>query len=102
MEITHFCNSFISANFSKSKIYCDPWVGTTKDNGWISHPIDYGSIKKLPKPDYIYISHLHCDHFDEKTLNKIKNNNQIAIIKDYVNKNAEKIRKSWFQQNSRT
>ena len=83
MEITHFCNSFISANFSKSKIYCDPWVGTTKDNGWISHPIDYGSIKKLPKPDYIYISHLHCDHFDEKTLNKIKNNNQIAIIKDY-------------------
>lgn len=83
MEITHFCNSFISANFPKSKIYCDPWLGTTKDNGWISHPIDYESINKISKPDYIYISHLHCDHFDEKTLLKIQNNNQIAIIKDY-------------------
>ena len=90
MEITHFCNSFISANFSKSKLYCDPWVGTTKDNGWISHPIDQTSIKKLSKPDYVYISHLHCDHFDEKTLNKIKNKNQIAIIKDYKIKTLKK------------
>ena len=46
------------------------------------HPIDQASIKNC-QSQIILISHLHCDHFDEKTLNKIKNNNQIAIIKDY-------------------
>ena len=55
MEITHFCNSFISANFLKVK-FMYPWVGTTKDNGWISHPTDYGSIKITQTRLYLYKS----------------------------------------------
>ena len=90
MKITHYCNSFISAEFSKNIIYCDPWVGTTKDNGWVSYPIDEKSIKNLNKPDYIYISHLHCDHFDEKTLRRIKKKKQKVIIKDYRIKTLKK------------
>lgn len=82
MNITHYCNSFISVKFTNDLLFCDPWTGITKDNGWISHPIDTSILKKLAKSNYIYISHLHVDHFDEKTL-KIINKNQKIIIKDF-------------------
>ena len=92
MEITHFSNSFIAAKFRKTSIFCDPWIGKTKDNGWSSYPLDNTSFKKLKikKPDYIYVSHLHCDHFDEKTLLKLKKKEQKIIIKNFKNKILKK------------
>ena len=73
MEIKHYSNSFLSIKSGNTKIICDPWVGTTSENAWISDPLHYGGEKivKAYKPKYIYISHLHCDHFDPNLLSKI-------------------------------
>jgi len=49
MKITHYCNSFISVDFPNSKIACDPWMGTTRDNAWISYPINDESVLDFPK-----------------------------------------------------
>ena len=86
-KIHHFANSFISVESKNSIITCDPWTGVTNDNGWFSYPIkDTKEIeKKIFKSNFIYISHLHCDHFDFKTLEKFKNKNLTFIIKKFDN-----------------
>ena len=87
MKIYHFANSFISAEVGKTLLTCDPWIGTTSDNGWYSYPIKTTEeiSPKIFKSNFIYISHLHCDHLDFKTLSKFNNKNLTFIIKKFKN-----------------
>jgi len=86
-KISHFSNSFITVEAKNSIITCDPWIGKTSDNGWFSYPIkNSGEIeKKIFNSNFIYISHLHCDHYDLKTLKKFKNKNLTFLIKKFNN-----------------
>jgi hypothetical protein len=86
-KILHFANSFISVKSGNTILTCDPWIGKTNDNGWCSYPIiDFKKInKEIFNSHYIYISHLHCDHLDFKTLKKFKNSKMKFIIKKFVN-----------------
>ena len=83
MKITHYCNSFICVDFLNSKIACDPWMGTTDDNAWISYPVNDDNILNKINPNYIYISHLHPDHFDPKALKKFHYKDTKIIIKKF-------------------
>ena len=87
LKINHYTNSFICVQSEKSQIICDPWIGVTNDNGWFSYPIkNFKEINyKNYKTNYIYISHLHCDHLDEKTLKKFKSGKINIIIKKFKN-----------------
>ena len=86
-KINHFANSFITIQSENSTLACDPWIGETSDNGWYSYPIKNSKdiSKKVFDADFIYISHLHCDHLDFKTLKKFKNKNLVFIIKKFSN-----------------
>lgn len=86
-KISHYSNSFISIESDNSIITCDPWVGVTTDNAWHTYPIkNFKEIdKKVFKSDFIYISHLHCDHFDIKTLKRFNKKNLTFIIKKFKN-----------------
>ena len=100
MEITHYCNSFISIKINKTIIACDPWVGRTNDNAWLSYPIYRNGLNIINtlKPDYIYISHLHCDHFDPNLLKKC-NKNIIIIIKKFNDQRLQRsIKKLGFKK----
>tara|TARA_Y100000590_G_scaffold462131_1_gene625461 strand:+ start:87 stop:1427 length:1341 start_codon:yes stop_codon:yes gene_type:complete len=92
LKIYHFSNSFISIEAENSIITCDPWIGKTSDNGWFSYPIKNPKEikKKIFNSNYIYISHLHCDHLDFKTLEKFKNKNITFIIKKFKNDTLKK------------
>ena len=85
MKISHFCNSFLSISFKNSTLFCDPWVGHSKNHGWFSYPMTKNYFKKINKykPDYIYISHLHADHLDEMTIKSLYKKNQKIIIKNF-------------------
>ena len=98
MEIIHHCNSFISVKINNTSLICDPWVGFTNDNGWLSYPAFHKGdhiLKKL-NPDFIYISHLHCDHFDTKTLKNCNKNVKIIIKKFNDKRLKQKIEKIGF------
>ena len=86
-QITHFANSFITVTCNKTTFTCDPWIGKTSDNGWFSFPlknkIDVDS--KIFSSEYVYISHLHCDHLDFKTLRHFKNKKLKFVIKKFSN-----------------
>lgn len=85
MKITHYCNSFNSFTAGDSTIVCDPWVGEGEQTSWISYPIHASGVQILNKinPNFIYISHLHCDHLDIKTLLKYKKKKVKIIIKKF-------------------
>ena len=88
MRIVHHCNSFITVKSRESSISCDPWVGKTFENAWLSFPV-YKNLKKIceyEKPQFIYISHLHCDHYDPKSLNQYNKDKTTVIIKDFNDK----------------
>jgi len=86
-KIHHISNSFISVEAQNSIITCDPWLGKTNDNGWFSYPIkNYKDVEsKIFNSNFVYISHLHCDHLDFKTLKKFKNKNLTFLIKKFNN-----------------
>ena len=46
----------------------------------------FPSKKPHEAAELLYISHLHCDHFDPKTLGKYKNKNTKIIIKKFKSK----------------
>ena len=87
LNITHYSNSFIVVKSEGSSIVCDPWIGKTSDNGWYSYPlINEKSVdKKDFNSEFIYLSHIHCDHIDPKTLKKFNNNDLTFIIKKFRN-----------------
>lgn len=91
-KINHHANSFISVEGESSTLVCDPWVGTTTDNGWYSYPLKGPEdIKqKVFKAKFIYVSHLHCDHIDPKTLKLFNNKNLTFIIKKFKNGTLKK------------
>ena len=85
MQITHYCNSFNSFKVGNSTLVCDPWVGEATQTAWVSYPVHENGGKFLNNlnPDFVYISHLHCDHLDPKTLSGLKNKNIKIIIKKF-------------------
>ena len=88
MKIIHHCNSFLTVKSSKTVISCDPWIGNTFENAWLSYPT-YKNIKKIAKkekPQFIYISHLHCDHYDPKSLIHYNKKKTTVIIKYFKDK----------------
>ena len=98
MKITHFCNAFNTVKVNRTVIACDPWVGTGDEIGWISYPLhkDGANILKNIKPNFVYISHLHTDHLDPKTLSKINKNTKIIIKKFFDQRLKKKILKLGF------
>jgi UDP-MurNAc hydroxylase len=70
MKITHYSNSFISVRSQNELIVCDPWMGKANTGGWQSFP-EYSVdqlASQLTDARWIYISHLHDDHFHPDTL----------------------------------
>lgn len=70
MKITHFNNSFISVSSQGDRIVCDPWVGKANASGWQSFPefSDSALREHLANVRWVYLSHLHDDHFHPDTL----------------------------------
>lgn len=70
MKITHYNNSFMSAASQGERIVCDPWAGKANGGGWQSFP-EFSSqalTEHLADVRWVYLSHLHDDHFHPDTL----------------------------------
>ena len=70
MKITHFSNSFISVAAQGECIVCDPWGGKANASGWQSFP-EFSEVdlrEQLVDVRWVYLSHLHDDHFHPDTL----------------------------------
>lgn len=73
--VNHYRNSFIEIIDNGIRILLDPWVNTANEGAWAGSVDGKNYILKTLKKkdvDYIYISHLHTDHFDKSFLLDLK------------------------------
>ena len=84
MKITHLSNSFIlvESTSGRTNIACDPWVGYGNYGGWHSFPeFKSKDLDNLMQSiHFVYISHLHDDHFDPEFLKKSGLINKKSIL----------------------
>ena len=88
MEINYIANASIFIKGKNTKVLFDPWItfDNYSDSNYYNFPENKYSREAIAdlKPDFIYISHSHPDHFDEITLNLFDKDTPI-IIADFKN-----------------
>jgi len=83
MRFTFFANACgVFTGSEGTKVLCDPWlIDGVFEGSWCHYPPLNVSPKDLTQVDAIYISHIHPDHFDERSLKFFDVNTPILILK---------------------
>lgn len=84
MQITSIGHAGFHIQTAAGSILCDPWVNPAYFASWIPFPdnteLDW---KALGDCDYLYVSHLHRDHYDERNLIENVNKDATVLLPDY-------------------
>jgi UDP-MurNAc hydroxylase len=71
-------------------ILCDPWVNPAYFASWFPFPdnsqLDWESLGNC---DYLYVSHLHRDHFDAAHLTRFVNKDATVLLPEYPTSELE-------------
>jgi UDP-MurNAc hydroxylase len=74
---------FIETRFGS--ILCDPWFSPAYFGSWFPFPANDGIDPALiANPTYLYISHLHHDHFDPAWLSAHVSKDATVLLPDYL------------------
>ena len=72
MRATSLGHAGILIQCQQASIVCDPWFVPAFLGSWFPFPrndrLDDATMQAVCTPDYLYVSHLHGDHFDESFL----------------------------------
>jgi UDP-MurNAc hydroxylase len=69
LQITYYSNACCVMTHEGRRLLTDPWLTDGAFHGaWFSYPPLVTRPQDLTGVDYLYLSHLHPDHFDEATL----------------------------------
>lgn len=72
MKLTYYVNTMMLFESKASRVLCDPWVTFDRKSrsGLFNFPEVTATKEEIAaiKPDFIYITHTHADHFDPDTL----------------------------------
>jgi UDP-MurNAc hydroxylase len=63
-------------------LLCDPWVvGSTYWRSWWNYPPVSPELIASLKPDYVYLTHIHWDHFQGPSLRKFDRSTPILVAR---------------------
>ena len=69
MRITFLGHAGCLVHTRHGSVLCDPWFTPAYFGSWFPFPRNDGIVaSEVGQPDYLYISHLHRDHFDPEWL----------------------------------
>ncbi len=90
MQITSIGHAGFYIETSAGTILCDPWVNPAYFASWFPFP-DNSELNwdLYREPDYLYISHLHRDHFDPEHLRKNVSPATAVLLPDYQTEDLE-------------
>lgn len=79
VKITYLGSASILVEDNGTKVLCDPWLVDGEFYGSWAHypPVNYAP-NEFNDVDFIYVSHIHPDHFSVRTLSKM--NKKIPIL----------------------
>lgn len=65
-------------------VLCDPWFTPAYFSSWYPFPSNADlDLSQIASPDYLYVSHLHRDHFDPDFLAEHVNKNARVILPEF-------------------
>ncbi len=89
MKITFYTNAMVMLESEQTSILADPWItfDNQSDSGFYNFPKSILSREDVAaiKPDYIYITHTHPDHFDAPTLAQFAKDTPVLVADYEVN-----------------
>lgn len=66
MKVTYFYSACVKIFTNRFSILCDPWFSEPiYDGSWFHFPEINDPIENIGDVDFIYISHIHPDHYDK-------------------------------------
>lgn len=69
ISVTYYYSACVGIRTKHFSILCDPWfTDGIYDGSWYQYPKLENPIDKIGRYDYIYVSHIHPDHYDPKFL----------------------------------
>lgn len=84
MKITFLGQAGLFIETKYGSILCDPWFHPAYFASWFPFPSNEQiDRQKISNPTYLYVSHLHHDHYDPQFLREVVNKNTIVLLPDY-------------------
>ena len=65
-------------------VLCDPWFNAAYFESWFPFPSNRDiDLEQIGSPTYLYLSHLHHDHFDPRFLREHVSKETTVVLPDY-------------------
>lgn len=82
MKFTTLSHAGLLVEHAGTSVLCDPWlIGSCHWRGWWNYPEPSRELVRSLKPDYIYLTHIHWDHFHGASLKLFPKDTRILIPK---------------------
>ncbi|HEY2949309.1 MAG TPA: Rieske 2Fe-2S domain-containing protein [Micromonosporaceae bacterium] len=90
MRLTGTGHASMRIDTSAGSILCDPWVNPAYFASWFPFPdnsqLDWETLGDV---DYLYVSHLHRDHFDAAHLRRFVSTKATVLLPEYPTSELE-------------
>ncbi len=84
MRVTSLGHAGLFVETAGGSVLCDPWFTPAFFASWFPFPSNADvDITQLRRPDYLYVSHLHHDHFDPRFLQRHVDKDVTVLLPDY-------------------
>jgi UDP-MurNAc hydroxylase len=84
MDVTFLGQAGLFIETRYGSILCDPWFNPAYFASWFPFPSnEQVDIAKISHPTYLYLSHLHYDHFDPQFLKEHVSKDATVILPDF-------------------
>ncbi len=84
MRVTGVGHAGLFIETHAGSVLCDPWVNPAFFGSWFPFPdnsdLDWETLGKV---DYLYVSHLHRDHFDAELLARFVSKDATVLLPDF-------------------
>jgi len=84
MRLTFIGHAGVLIETEHGSILCDPWFNSAFFASWFPFPHNEDlDLEAIGKADYLYVSHLHHDHFDPQFLRDHMRKDAVVLLPDY-------------------
>ena len=84
MRITSVGHAGLYIETKRGTVLCDPWFNPAYFASWFPFPSNEAlDLDRMTRPDYLYVSHLHHDHYDPEFLRDHVSKDSVVLLPDY-------------------
>jgi UDP-MurNAc hydroxylase len=100
VDVTFLGQAGLYIETAAGSILCDPWFNPAFFGAWFPFPANDGiDPGRIGEPTYLYVSHLHHDHFDPRFLREHVSKETTVLLPDYpLDKLEVELRELGFQR----